>query len=226
VNPPPIHLSYETGGHNEYCLSFGAADAARTILILPPLFDEMNRTRRMLVEAMRTLAGFGTRTLMPDLPGCNESVADLSVQSLVSWRQAVTDCASQLAATHIASVRGGCLIDDAANLPLWRLAPVKGASLLKTMLRTRIAGDKEAGVSTTAEQLLAGAKSAPLELSGHVLGREMLAALDAAVPFADDAICEVALADVGGAPLWLRAEPGDDPAMSAAIAATLDRWSA
>jgi hypothetical protein len=26
--------------------------------------------------------------------------------------------------------------------------------------------------------------------------------------------------------LWLRAEPGDDPAMSAAIAANLDRWSA
>jgi hypothetical protein len=226
VRPAHAHLAYETGGHSEYCLSFGDADAARTILFLLPLFDEMNRTRRMLVEAMRGLAGFGVRTLLPDLPGCNESSAVLSAQSLDSWRQAVADCAAQHRATHVASFRGGALIDKATGLPRWRLAPVKGSTLLKTMLRTRIAADKEAGISTTAEQLLTTAPSAPLELSGNLLGIEMLAALEAAEPAAGDGIREVALADIGGTPLWLRAEPGDDASMSAALAADLDRWSA
>jgi hypothetical protein len=31
--------------------------------------------------------------------------------------------------------------------------------------------------------------------------------------------------DVEGTPLWLRAEPQDDAAMSASIAADIDRWS-
>lgn len=222
----PVHPFYETNGHREYCLSFGAVEAARNILIVPPLFDEMNRTRRMLVEAMRALAGNGVRTLLPDLPGCNESNADLSSQTLASWRQAVSDCAAQTGASHIASFRGGCLIDDASALPIWRLAPVKGASLLRTMLRTRIAADKEAGVISNSEQLLASAMTAPVELSGNLLGADMLASLESADPATGGQITEATLAEVSGTPLWLRAEPGDDPAMSAGIAFHLERWSA
>lgn len=222
MKPAPAHLSYETGGHKEYCLSFGEAGAARTIMIVPPLFDEMNRTRRMLVETMRALADRRVRSLLPDLPGCNESLADLVGQSLDQWRRAVAHCAGELGATHIASLRGGMLIDDGSALPRWRLASVKGSSLLKTMLRTRIAGDKEADIITTTEQLLA---TVPVELSGNMFGAEMLASLEAAEPSTDEAH-HVALADIGGSPLWLRAEPGDDPAMSAAIADSLDSWSA
>lgn len=222
----PVHPFYETNGHREYCLSFGAITATRNILIVPPLFDEMNRTRRMLVEAMRALAGNGVRTLLPDLPGCNESNADLSSQTLASWRQAVSDCAAQTGATHIASFRGGCLIDDASALRIWRLAPVKGASLLRTMLRTRIAADKEAGVISNSEQLLASAMTAPIELSGNLLGADMLASLESADPATGGQITEATLAEVSGTPLWLRAEPADDPAMSAGIAYHLERWSA
>lgn len=226
MTPKASHLTYETGGHIEYCLCFGAADATRTILIVPPLFDEMNRARRMLVETMRALADKNVRSLMPDLPGCNESLADLATQSLSSWRQAVTDCATLHKATHIASLRGGSLIYDMTGLPSWRLASVKGRSLLKAMLRTRIAADKEAGISTNTEQLLAAAQTAPVALSGNLLGLEMLDGLDAATPATDEAICEVALAGIGGTPLWLRAEPGDDAKMSVSIATELDRWSA
>ena len=221
-----VHPFYETNGHREYCLSFGAVEATRNILIVPPLFDEMNRTRRMLVEAMRALAGNGVRTLLPDLPGCNESKADLSRQTLASWREAVSDCAAQAGATHIASVRGGCLIDDGSALPLWRLAPVKGASLLRTMLRTRIAADKEAGVISNSEQLLASAMTAPIELSGNLLSADMLASLETADAGTGGQITEATLAEVGGTALWLRAEPGDDPAMSVGIAFHLERWSA
>lgn len=216
----PAHLSYATGGQHEFCLGLGDAGAARTILIVPPLFDEMNRTRRMLVEAMRVLATRRVRSLLPDLPGCNESLAELSGQSLGNWRQAVADCADQLQATHIASVRGGTLIDDGAVLPRWHLAPAKGASLLKTMLRARIAADREAGVTVTAEQLLA---TAPVELAGNILSAEMLAALETAHP--SEAAYVARLEEVAGSPLWLRAEPGENVAMSEAIADEIDRWS-
>lgn len=222
----PVHLYYETNGHREYCLSFGAAETTRTILIVPPLFDEINRTRRMLAQMMRALAERDVRSLLPDLPGCNESEAELSTQSLASWRKAVSDCAAQTGATHIASVRGGSLIDDATGLPIWRLAPVKGASLLRTMLRTRIAADKEAGIVSSSEQLLASATIAPIELSGNLLGADMLASLEAADVAGGDRITEATLAEVNGTPLWLRAEPGDDPAMSAGIALHLEHWSA
>lgn len=226
MTPAPVYLSYETGGHKEYCLSFGEAGAARTILIVPPLFDEMNRARRMLVEAMRALAGCGVCSLLPDLPGCNESMADLSAQTLKTWQGAVEAAAAQLGATHIASIRGGCLIDHGLTLPHWRLAPVKGGSLLKTMLRTRIAAEKEGGNTVTIEQLMAAAQSDPLELSGNMLGVIMLESMNRTEPVAVAGLREVALADVAGTPLWLRAEPQDCPEMSAALAANLDRWSA
>jgi pimeloyl-ACP methyl ester carboxylesterase len=223
---PPVHLEYETAGSREQCLSFGPATASRTILIAPPLYDEMNRTRRMLVEAMRALAEENCRTLLPDLPGCNESRAELASLSLDHWRAAIADCARQLGATHIASVRGGCLIDDAAALPVWRLAPVKGASLLKTMFRTRIAADKEVGISTSVDELRSAAAAAPIALSGHLLGSDMVATLESAEPLSVLDVREVTLADISGTALWLRAEPGEDAMMSKAVARHLAGWNA
>lgn len=226
MTPTPIHLFYKTAGQSEYCLSFGADDSARHILIIPPLFDDMNRTRRMTVEAMRDLAQRGVRSMLLDLPGCNESEAALSWQSIASWQLAVSDAARQLEATHMVSIRGGCLLDDVGGLPRWRLAPVKGATLLKTLLRARIAADKEAGVYTSADQLLADALEHGIDLAGHKLGTRMLLGLQDAVLAVGDNITEVSVTDVAGAPLWLRAEPGDSPAMSATLAARLDAWSA
>lgn len=226
MTAPPVHLHYEFCGQQEYCLSFGDAAAGRAIMIVPPLFDEMNRVRRMLIESMRALAVRGVRTLLPDLPGCNESVAELSAQTLESWQNAVETAARQLGATHIASIRGGCLIDHRAQLPLWRLAPVKGGSLLKTMLRTRVAAEKESGHSVTIEQLMQAAISSPLELSGNMLGSAMVKALETAEPIGAMHVHEAALTDIAGTPLWLRAEPQDSAEMSAALAKEIDRWSA
>lgn len=226
MRPQPVHLHYSTAEQSEYCLRFGPVDADRIILIVPPLFDEMNRTRRMMVEMMRELATRDVASLLPDLPGCNESTAALSIQSIESWRRAVSDVAAQLAATHVVAIRGGGLLDDAAALPIWRLAPVKGASLLKTLLRARIAADKEAGITTTAAQLIIAGQHDGLNLAGHAIGPEMLMDLEKAHPVASDEITEATLTDVAGTALWLRSEPGESPQMSAALAAHIDRWSA
>ena len=225
----PRHLTYDIVGGQEQCLAFGPVDATRNILIIPPLFDEMNRMRRVLVSAMRDLAGRELATMLPDLPGCNESLAALAEQDLDGWRSAIAVAAEQYGATHIASLRGGCLIDDGADaLPVWRLSPVKGASLLKTVIRTRIAGDKEAGLATSADELIAAGRSAPIELAGNMISPAMLASLETAEPAPLERLTLASLGEdgVSGSALWLRAEPQDDSQMAASIADNLDRWSA
>ena len=222
------HLSYHFGGFDEACLSFGDAKSDRVIIIVPPLFDEMNRVRAVLVGAMRELAKRGITAMLPDVPSCNESLAFITGQTIESWRFAMKSAAEQHQATHVASVRGGTLLTADIDLPQWRLAPIKGASILKNMLRTRIASDKEGGLSTTTDCLMTDAQSGPIELSGYRLGADMLASLDSAVP--SDAGVEVTLGDgpgeLSGKPLWLRAEPQEDAEMSVALATELDRWSA
>ena len=230
MSAKPAHLYYEFAGRREYCLGIGDAGATRTVMFVPPLFDEMNRTRAMLVAAMRDLSWRGVQSLLPDLPGCNESTSPIVEQTVESWRAAMATAAEQFGATHIATLRGGALLTGGIALPEWRLAPAKGASLLKTMLRTRIAADKEAGKASTADSLLAEANVAPVELAGYTLSAAMLFSLGHSEANTGEMVREVTLGDgpgaVIGSPLWLRAEPQSDQAMSVAIATDLDRWSA
>ncbi len=225
------HITYSFDGKIEHVVGFGQADAVCRILIIPPLFDEMNRVRRVLLSSMRELHRRGTASFIADLPGTNESSAALADQTLTIWCEAAAAAASQLDITHIAAFRGGTLIDAAADhLPHWRLAQVKGASLLKTMVRTRIVGDKENGLSVTAEQIMQAAQKGPVELAGNILGSQMIAELGAAEPAVIKNIRTVNLGEsvdsIAGSALWLRAEPQDDPAMALAIADDIHQWSA
>jgi hypothetical protein len=224
------HIHYQIDGNDELCLVVGKASADRRILIVAPLFDEMNRMRRVIVNAMRELASKGLYCALPDLPGCNESGANLAMQDLDTWRRAVTAAAAAVGATHVASIRGGALIDDGpSHLPHWRFAAVKGAAILKNMLRTRVAGDKEAGGAATVSGLLEMGRAAPIELAGNIIGPAMIASLENAQAASLANVCTIALGegndDIAGGALWLRAEPQDDPAMALSIAASIGRWA-
>lgn len=222
----PRHGAYDFGGCKEYMLSFDGqdTDAARLLIILP-LFDEMNRTRRTLVETMRLLSNLDISSALPDLPGCNESEAALEEQSLSIWHEAIKAAAVAHSATHILSLRGGCLIDD-IGLPAMRIAPVKGASLLKKMVRTRIAGDKEAGLQTSAETLENKARLQTIELAGNNIGPQLWTQLEEAEPSDSDTAHETKIADISGSALWLRAEPHYDAEMAGGLAQALHDWMA
>ena len=230
MKPIIRHAKYDFQGREEYCLIAGGDvhddGNPRRILFVPPLFDEMNRVRRTWVQAMRELASNNVASALPDLPGCNESVASLEQQSIDIWREAVACAAESFQATHIFSVRGGCLIDDAAGLPVMRLSPAKGASILKNMIRTKIAGDKEAGVISNAESLSAALADGPVELAGHAIGAEMWHSLESAI--VEELHDSYDIHPVTGKSwaLWLRAEPQYDPEIAQALAATLDSVSA
>jgi hypothetical protein len=190
----------------------------RRILILPALFDEANKLRHFTVEAMRRLDASGVDAFLPDLPGCNESLAPLEAQTLLGWREAAAAAAAHFGATHALTIRGGTLCAP-GGLPVWRYAPSTGSAILRSMLRARVIASKEAGVEETRETLLEQGRRAGLELAGYRLGAEMIRELETAEPSGGAALANIAQADVGGAGLWLRAEPDHDPAQAEALAA-------
>ena len=55
---------YRFDGNDELCLSFGPETGPR-LFILPPLFDEANRVRHLMVECARSLAELGIASLLP-----------------------------------------------------------------------------------------------------------------------------------------------------------------
>ena len=130
-----LHQNYHYGGRDEVITSTDPRNTKYHILFIPPLFAEMNKMRRTLVSVMRLLANKNIACSLPDLPGCNESVSPLNIQNLSSWREAMSACAEQQNIPHIAAFRGGCLIDNCiAGKPHYRLNPVKGGNIIKTML--------------------------------------------------------------------------------------------
>ena len=200
-------------GPAEYAVAFDRGRPAR-VLIAPALFDEANRMRRLVVETMRRLDTAGIDSIMPDLPGTNESLAPHDQQSLTAWAEALGAVARHFAATHVLAIRGGALIAPA--LPGWSYAGVNGTSLLRQMMRMRILAAREAGRDETQDQLLALGRLNGIDLGGYRLAPTMLDSLLTAQPLAG--LAPIAQSEIGGPGLWLRAEPGDDPRQSAALA--------
>lgn len=193
----------------------------RRILILPPLFDEANKLRRFIVQTMRALDSRGIDSFLPDLPGCNESLAPIANQSLTSWRGAVKAAVLAMGTTHILSIRGGALLAP-ASLPGWQYAPMTGAKLLRGMIRARIIASREAGRVETSDILLEEARQRGLRLSGWQMGAVLLRELEEAVPVETELQTVISQKQIGTAGLWLRAEPGEDQTASEALAAIID----
>lgn len=210
----------------------GGAAPVATILLVAPLFEEANRMRRTLALAMRALAAEGFAACLPDLPGQNDSPVATEVVDLDIWRSALAEVAAGLTGPVIvASVRGGALIDDAVigARGWWRLAPVGGEALLRVMLRTRVAADREAGKESSIEALREAGRSATLLLAGNRLNPLMLDGLESAQPAPVAPLRSVKLGEgdgaITGTPLWLRAEPGEDATMARAMACDIAAWS-
>lgn len=216
--------SYAWQGHREAMLKLGPKEGP-LVLILPPLFEEGNRTRRFLVEVMRGLASEGIASALPDLPGTNDSPLATAHARFDDWKGALAGLPRAVATV---AVRGGALLDNAVAATFhWRLAPESGVRLLRDMLRAT-------GVAAKARSsdLEAVARMQPTALAGNRLHHDLFNALEAARPGADGTIRTVRIeGDIGnadaflpGMPLWRRAEPDHDPALAEAVAADIVQW--
>lgn len=203
------------GQSEEYALSCDRG-RERRLLIVPPLFDEANRMRRMLVDCMRLLDSGGVDTFLPDLPGCNESLQHFEAQSLHGWRSAMQIAARHFRASDVLAVRGGALVFPNA-LPGWALEPVKGATILRQLIRARVIASREAGNLEDSAALLDLGRAEGLELAGWQCGASLIAGLENALPPIEGHHL-IAQSQLGGGSLWLRAEPTAAPEQSAALA--------
>lgn len=191
------------------------------VLVLPAWFDEANKLRRFTFEVMRRLDRAGIDAMLPDLPGCNESLAPLAEQTLESWRAAAAAAAEALGATHVLAIRAGALIAP-EGLPGWQYAPQSGPKLLRGMIRARTIAAREAGISEMSEALLSTGRSHGLTLGGWTIGAAMLRALEGAEPALGAVQSEITQAMLGGSGLWLRAEPDEDTEQADALAAIIN----
>ena len=208
---------FDSSGRQEWLMRLGRADAP-AILFVPPLFEEMNRTRALIAAAMRRLAKRGHGCWLLDLSGTGESERGLAEIAWNDWCHDVMAAAAHIAKQArkplIAAFRGGALLDDAAEARgHWRLAPVDGAAVTRDMVRSGLAGG--------------------VEWAGYAPSAGLKAALEAARPApvtrlrTARLISDIAPADVklAGPALWRRSEPGNSAELADAVAADLLKWS-
>jgi len=205
------------GSAEEYALCCDRG-RARRLLIVPALFDEANRLRRLTVEVMRRLDGAGIDSILPDLPGCNESLQPLEAQTPMGWRAAMAAAAAHFGATHVLGIRGGAMLTP-GPLPGWHYAPSKGASILRQLIRARILASRETGISESQDSLLEQGLAKGLELAGFRLGPVLLGEFQGLTPVPGARIVDQDT--IGGGGLWLRADPGEDRDQADALAAVL-----
>lgn len=211
--PCPLPGGGETA---EYALSFDKCRTKR-VLIIPALLDEANKLRHFSVEVMRRLDGVGIDSFLPDLPGCNESEQNLADVEPEDWATAVHAAARYFAATHVLAIRGGGLLLP-PRIGGWHYAPVKGATLLKTLLRARVLASREQGREESVDGLLEHGTAHGLELAGFSLSGEALRQLGGLKPDSRHEITMIEHSTIGGAPPWLRAEPDFDAAQADGVA--------
>ncbi len=203
----------------EYALAFDRK-RPRRVLIVPPLFDELNRMRRLLAGVMRQLDRADIDSFLIDLPGTNESTAALADQDCGSWQRAVDRAAETFGASHVLGVRGGALFVP-AHLPGWLYAPVAGSALLTRLARSRTIAARDAGREETVGHLLETGAREGIDLAGYRLGAAMVVELSQRTAPARSNLAMIDQQSIGGGGLWLRAEPGDAPEQVAALAGRL-----
>lgn len=210
------------------------AGGRRRLLIVAPLFEEMNRCRRLLALTGAALAGHGVESWLPDLPGTGDHEAGPEAMDWTRWRASVAALAAQVPADATLAMRGGTLLDDAAgDLPRYRLAPASGAALLRDLLRARAATDAEAGsglsVAALEARLTAGET---VEAAGYPLSPALAAVLRAAVPAPaqpGDRMAVLAGTEGGDLSLpgpapWRSAEASDVRPLARALAQDIASW--
>jgi len=208
---------FQVGKREEWLMRLGRPEAP-AILFVPPLFEEMNRTRALIVAVMNILARSGQCCWLVDLSGTGESERDLAHVTWRDWRHDVTSAAAYIAEKSkkplIASLRSGALLDDGAKARgWWRFAPQEGSAVARDMGRSGLAGG--------------------VEWAGYAPAEELKTDLGLATPEPVKKLRTVRLATdrgeadakIEGPALWRRSEPGNSAELADAIAADIHQWS-
>lgn len=163
-----------------------------TVIALPPLFEEMNKARRMTSRFARTLAADGWKVVICDLHGCGDSSGELRD---AQWSMWIDELELELRAAEgpvwLWATRGGALFvpelltrapGRRIDVLLWQPVPT-GATHLSQFLRQHAAARMldasraQADEASPSRRLKAGET---VEVGGYEINPSLAAGLDQA----------------------------------------------
>ncbi|WP_295584009.1 hydrolase 2, exosortase A system-associated [uncultured Lamprocystis sp.] len=162
------------------------------MLVVPPLLEELNQSRRTLHLLGRALAARGIGCLLPDLYGTGDSEGAIGDASWDTWIADLNGVHAWLLRqgamrVDLLALRGGALLtrDWLAAMPirvphliLWQPS-ISGAHLVQQLLRLRLAAGLLHGSRTTAAALRERmALDGWIEIAGYRLSATLIAACE------------------------------------------------
>lgn len=230
--PQPFFLEGQAG--RLFCLYRPAVPipGARNVLIVPPLAEEMNKSRRMFSLLAEQLGNHGIGTLLVDLFGTGDSEGDFADARWNIWQDDLARAYRWLAGVSkgkidVLALRGGALLTfpllrrispEPASILLW--APVsRGELWMNQFLRLRVAAelltsDSRRARTAPRDEL---ADAGKIELGGYMFHRDLVAAIDHA---------QIDDPEVAPMPVlhWFEVVPELGRPISPASQRTIDGW--
>lgn len=181
-------------GRNIFRLHHRASSSIPRYLtvLIPPLFEEMNRCRRVSALIAAQLRAAECDCLQMDLFGTGDSGGDTADAGWSSWADEIVELIENTHAERSAPIvlvpfRSGALLLDLVRqkltLPVERVVAVQpvldGNQFLQQLLRLRVMAAKFAGTNETASELReiwrAGGS---VEIAGYEIGADLAGAIE------------------------------------------------
>lgn len=169
----------------------GPSGARATVIVLPPLAEELNRCRRMIAKTARAFCSAGYDVLQRDPLGCGDSTGDFGDARWEAWLEDVgtlIDEAPDDRPLWLWAIRAGALMVPAlvarrknARLLLWQPA-LSGQVTINQWLRVRTSAgamNDGAGKVTTSTLRCMLAEGQALEIGGYLLSPALVNSIDA-----------------------------------------------
>ena len=222
--------TYATAGAREWMMRCGNKSNSQIVVLLP-FFHEANRLRNLAAALMRSLAGEGIASVLPDLPGCGESSSPLPA-TLADWHAGLHTVRRAVGARATLAIRTGALLDTIVPpARRWRLSPATGASLARDLVRSRALEMREAGRPERSDAVTASARKGAMRLAGYTVPPGLFTSLEDAAPdpdagrtlrlVGDDRPADARLA---GPMLWRQSEPCVEVEFATELARDFRAW--
>jgi len=219
-------------GQNFLTVKFQPTAAPRGhIVYLPPFGEEMNRCRALAAEQARRFADAGYICTMVDFFGTGDSEGELHEASFSVWQDNIrlaiesgpespglplTLWGMRLGGLHALLFAGRSAL-PVQNLILWQ--PVtSGKRYVTQLLRQRVASlvGKDLPAETTQEIRQRLEEGENVEVSGYLLGGELVRDMESADPFSAGKLCRERI-------FWLENTPEPGQEMSTAAAKVVQK---
>ena len=227
----PRFLAGGAGNIFVHAVAPRSAGAGDVVVMLPPLFEELNKSRRMYALQARSFASRGIIAILPDLYGIGDSEGDISTASLQIWHQDLGSVMQWVGESvkphriHVFGLRAAALffemidttVSPVANWVLW--SPIeRGSRLVRDLFRQALIVARNRGDGSITSKALKERVAAQgyIEISGYRLSADLLVQLE------NTSVAQSVPAHVGVH--WFDVRAGLDPGAGVREPASVGRW--